>query len=33
MSGSIVIQQPAEQAQQLFLLYHGVGSTPQVWSH
>ena len=28
MNGSIVIQQPAEQAQQLFLLYHGVGSTP-----
>ena len=25
----IVVQQPAQQAQQLFLLHHGVGATPQ----
>ena len=29
MIGSIVIQKPVDQAQQLFLLYHGVGGLPQ----
>ncbi len=29
MNGSIIIQQPAGPAQQLFLLFHGVGATPE----
>jgi predicted esterase len=28
MSPSIIVQQPAAQAQQLFLLFHGVGADP-----
>ena len=29
MNDSLIIQQPATQAQQLFLLFHGVGATPE----
>ena len=29
MNPSIIIQKPENQAQQLFLLFHGVGATPQ----
>jgi phospholipase/carboxylesterase len=29
MNSSIVVQQPAQQPKQLYLLFHGVGSTPQ----